>query len=66
MSFYFWIHNESWINEGLLEIMQQFVPLDSTIEAKTVVVVEAMKEIMWARKILEYLQEKQENMALPY
>ena len=34
---------------------------DSTTEAKYVVAAEATKEIVWLRKILEYLQEKQEN-----
>jgi hypothetical protein len=40
---------------------KQPIPTDSTTEAKYVVVVEAMKEIVWLRKILEYLQEKQVN-----
>ena len=40
---------------------KQSVPVDSTIEAEYVAAAEAMKEIVWLRKILEDLQEKQEN-----
>jgi hypothetical protein len=40
---------------------KQLVPTDSTTEEEYVAVVEAMKEIVWLRKILEYLQEKQVN-----
>jgi hypothetical protein len=34
---------------------KQSIPTDSTIEAEYVVVAEATKEIVWLRKILEYL-----------
>ena len=40
---------------------KQSVPPDSTTEAKYVAAAEATKEIVWLRKILEDLQEKQEN-----
>jgi hypothetical protein len=40
---------------------KQFVPTDSTTEVEYVVVAEATKEIVWLRKILEDLQEKQVN-----
>ena len=40
---------------------KQSVPTDSTTEAEYVAAAEAMKEIVWIRNILEYLQEKQEN-----
>ena len=40
---------------------KQSVPTDSTTEAEYVAVAEATKEIVWLRKILEDLQEKQEN-----
>ena len=45
----------SWISH------KQSVLADSTIEEEYVAVVEATKEIVWLRKILEDLQEKQEN-----
>ena len=38
---------------------KQYVPVDSTIEEKYVAVDQATKEIIWLRKILEDLQEKQ-------
>jgi hypothetical protein len=38
---------------------KQSVPTDSTTEAEYVAVAEATKEIVWLRKILEDLQEKQ-------
>ena len=44
-----------------MDITQKSVPADSTTEAKYVATAEAMKEIIWLRKILEDLQEKQEN-----
>jgi hypothetical protein len=40
---------------------KQLVPTDSTTEEEYVVATEATKEIVWLRKILEYLQEKQVN-----
>jgi hypothetical protein len=40
---------------------KQSVPAESTTEAKYVAVVEVTKGIVWLRKILEYLQEKQVN-----
>ena len=40
---------------------KQSVLADSTTEAEYVAVVEATKEIVWIRKVLEDLQEKQEN-----
>jgi hypothetical protein len=40
---------------------KQSVPADSTTEAEYVAVAEATKEIVWLRKILEDLQEKQVN-----
>ena len=40
---------------------KQSVPADSTTKAEYVAAAEAMKEIVWLRKILEDLQEKQEN-----
>jgi len=38
---------------------KQSVPADSTIEVEYVAAAEATQEIMWLRKILEYLQAKQ-------
>ena len=38
---------------------KQSVPVDSTTEAEYVAAAQATKEIIWLRKILEYLQEKQ-------
>ena len=58
MSINFWIHYESWINSYLMEITQQSVPADSTTEAEYVAAVEATKEIVRLRKMLEDLQEK--------
>jgi hypothetical protein len=43
---------------------EQSVPTDSTIEAEYVAATEATKEIVWLRKILEYLHEKQVNSTL--
>ena len=40
---------------------KQSIPADSTIEAEYVATGEATKEIVWLTKMLEYLQEKQEN-----
>ena len=40
---------------------KQSVSADSKTEAEYVAAVEATKEIVWLREILEYLQEKQEN-----
>ena len=40
---------------------KQSIPTDSTTEAEYVAAAEATKEIVWIRKILEDLQEKQEN-----
>ena len=40
---------------------KQSVPIDSTTEAEYVATAEATKEIVWIRKILEDLKEKQEN-----
>ena len=40
---------------------KQSVLADSTTEAEYVAAAEATKEIVWPRKILEDLQEKQEN-----
>ena len=40
---------------------KQSVPVDSTTEEEYVAATEATKEIVWLSKILEYLQEKQEN-----
>ena len=40
---------------------KQFVPTDSITKEKYVAITEATKEIVWLRKILEDLQEKQEN-----
>ena len=40
---------------------KQYVPADSTTEAEYVVAAQATKEIIWLRKILEDLQEKQMN-----
>ena len=40
---------------------KQLVPADSTTEEEYVAAAEAMKEIVWIRKILEDLHEKQEN-----
>jgi hypothetical protein len=40
---------------------KQLVPVDSTTEAEYVAVVEATKEIVWLRNILEDLQDKQVN-----
>ena len=39
----------------------QSVPVDSTTEAEYVAATKATKEIVWLRKILEDLQEKQES-----
>jgi len=38
---------------------KQSIPADSTVEAEYVVAVEATKEIVWLRKMLEYLRVKQ-------
>ena len=38
---------------------KQSIPVDSTTEAKYVAATEAARKIVWLRKILEYLQEKQ-------
>jgi len=38
--------------------MKKLVPTDSTTEAEYVIAVEAMKEIVWLRKILQYLLKK--------
>ena len=40
---------------------KESVPADSTTKEKYVAAAEATKEIVWFRKILEDLQEKQEN-----
>lgn len=40
---------------------KQSVPTYSTTEEKYVATVEATKEIVWLRKILEYLQEKRDH-----
>jgi hypothetical protein len=40
---------------------KQSIPTDSTTEAKYVAIAEVTKEIVWLRKILEYLQEKHVN-----
>ena len=45
----------SWISR------KQSVPANSTTETEYVAAVEATKEIVWIRNILEDLQEKQEN-----
>ena len=37
---------------------KQSIPVDSTTEEEYVAAAEATKEIVWFRKILEYLQEK--------
>jgi hypothetical protein len=47
--------NFSWISH------KQLVPKDSTIEEEYVASIEVTKEIVWLRKILEDLQEKQVN-----
>eukprot|EP00253_Pinus_taeda_P021996 PITA_21996 len=43
----------------LSRFMQKPFPADSTTEAEYVAAAEATKEIVWLRKILEYLQVKQ-------
>lgn len=40
---------------------KQLVPVDSTTKAEYVAAAKATKEIVWLRKILEHLHEKQEN-----
>jgi hypothetical protein len=40
---------------------KQLVPIDSTTKTEYVAAAKVMKEIVWLRKILEYLQEKQLN-----
>ena len=50
------------MNLGLGDISwgsrKQSIPIDCTIEAEYVIVAEATEEIVWLRKILEYLQVK--------
>ena len=43
---------------------KQSILVDSTTKAEYVAVAEATKEIVWLRKILEDLQEKQENYTI--
>ena len=43
---------------------KQVVLADWTREAEYVAAAEATKEIVWLRKIIDYLQEKQENTTL--
>jgi hypothetical protein len=43
---------------------KQSVPIDSTTEEEYVEAAEETKEIVWLRKILEVLQEKQVNSTL--
>eukprot|EP00253_Pinus_taeda_P013473 PITA_13473 len=50
---------ESWIRSYLLEIMQNISSSRFTTEVRNVAAAEATKEIVWLRKILEYLQVKQ-------
>jgi hypothetical protein len=46
---------------SLVDHCKQSVLVDSTIEEEYVAIVEVAKEIMWLKKILEDLQEKQVN-----